>query len=70
MEWMTSLLSKYPELGVYLALGIGYCVGERKVFGISTSIGALLAGIATGHMRANRSLFGRVPDGAINFMTA
>ena len=50
MEWMTSLLHKYPELGVYLALGIGYWVGSRKVFGFTLGgvTGSLLAGMLIG----------------------
>ncbi|MGY8562809.1 aspartate-alanine antiporter [Paracidovorax citrulli] len=35
---------------------------------IGTSVGALLAGIATGHLRARRPLFGHVPDSAVKFM--
>ncbi len=35
---------------------------------IGTSVGALLAGIVTGHIRAHRPLFGRVPDSAVKFM--
>ena len=35
---------------------------------IGTSVGALLAGIVTGHLRAQRPLFGRVPDSAVKFM--
>lgn len=35
---------------------------------IGTSVGALLAGIATGHVRARRPLFGRIPDAAVKLM--
>jgi len=50
MEWMGSLLSRHPELGVYLALGIGYWVGARKVRGFTLGgvTGSLLAGMAIG----------------------
>ena len=50
MEWMGSLLSRYPELGVYLALGIGYWVGARKLGGFSLGgvTGSLLAGMVIG----------------------
>ena len=35
MEWMTALLSRHPELGVYLALAIGYWIGARRIFGFT-----------------------------------
>lgn len=35
---------------------------------IGSSVGALLAGIVAGHLRARRPLFGRVPDAAAKFM--
>ena len=37
---------------------------------VGTSVGALLAGIVTGHLRASRPLFARVPDSAVRFMQA
>ena len=50
MEWFTALLAKYPELGVYLALAIGYWVGTRKVRGFTLGgvTGSLLAGMLIG----------------------
>jgi putative transport protein len=36
--------------------------------GLGTSIGVLLAGLATGHVRGRRPLFGRVPDAAVKLM--
>jgi putative transport protein len=35
---------------------------------IGSSVGALLGGIVTGHLRARRPLFGRVPDSAVKLM--
>ncbi|WP_421567253.1 hypothetical protein [Stenotrophomonas sp. PD6] len=35
---------------------------------IGSSVGALLGGIAVGHLRARRPLFGRVPDSAVKLM--
>ena len=35
---------------------------------IGTSVGALLGGIVTGHLRASRPLFARVPDSAVKLM--
>ena len=47
---MTSLLTRYPELAVYLALGIGYWIGSRKLFGFTLGgvTGSLLAGMLLG----------------------
>ena len=47
---MSSLLSRYPEMGVYLALGIGYWVGTREVRGFTLGgvTGSLLAGMLIG----------------------
>ncbi|WP_372016298.1 aspartate-alanine antiporter-like transporter [Pseudoxanthomonas sp. 10H] len=47
---MSSLLSRYPEMGVYLALAIGYWVGTRKVRGFTLGgvTGSLLAGMLIG----------------------
>lgn len=50
MDWLTHLFGKYPELAVYLAVGIGYWVGNRKFRGFSLggATGSLLAGILIG----------------------
>ncbi len=50
MEWMTALLSRHPELGVYLALAVGYWIGARRIFGFTLGgvTGSLLAGMVLG----------------------
>ncbi len=50
MNWLAELLAKYPELAVYLALAIGFWVGNLKIRGFSLggTTGSLLAGIAIG----------------------
>jgi len=52
MEWLTEFLAKYPELGVYLALGIGYWVGSIKIRGFTLGgvTGSLLAGMLVGFL--------------------
>ena len=52
MAWFTAFLAKYPELAVYLALGIGYWVGNRKIGGMSLGgvTGSLLAGMLIGYL--------------------
>lgn len=50
MHWFASILGKYPELAVYLALGVGYWLGSRKFgkFSLGGVTGSLLAGIVIG----------------------
>jgi putative transport protein len=52
MEWLTAFLGKYPELGVYLALGIGYWIGSIKFGGFTLGgvTGSLLAGMLVGFL--------------------
>ena len=60
-----------------LAIFLGGVVGVLVTFSVggvtislSTSIGTLLAGLLVGHLRTRHPLFGRIPDGAVNFMTS
>ena len=50
MSSAQAFFQKYPELAVYLALGIGYAVGGLKLRGFSLggSTGSLLAGLLIG----------------------
>jgi putative transport protein len=50
MLWVTEMLQKYPELAVFIALGIGYWIGNRRIAGFSFGgvTGSLLAGIVVG----------------------
>jgi putative transport protein len=47
---LDEMFSRYPELGVYLALGIGFAIGNLKFRGFSLggATGSLVAGIALG----------------------
>lgn len=60
---------------VSLAIVVGSLVGiaaAARVAGVSISIGSsvgtLIAGVLVGYVRSRRPIFGRVPDGAIQFM--
>ena len=60
-----------------LAIFLGGVVGVLLTFSVggvtislSTSIGTLLAGLLVGHLRTRHPLFGRIPDGAVSFMTS
>ncbi len=52
MEWLAKLLEKYPEMAVYLAVGIGYFLGRLKFrgFGLGVVTASLLAGIFIGNL--------------------
>src|SRR5277367_460963 len=51
MEWLAQLFTKYPEMGVYLAIGIGYLIGKLKFRGVGLGVvtGSLLGGILIGN---------------------
>ena len=60
-----------------LAIFVGGVIGVLATFTIGnlklslgTSIGTLLAGLVVGHLRTHYPLFGRIPDGAVAFMTS
>jgi len=46
-----------------------FSIGNLKI-SLGTSIGTLLAGLLVGHLRTHYPLFGRIPDGAVAFMTS
>ncbi len=52
MEWLAKLFEKYPEMAVYLAVGIGYFIGRLKFrgFGLGVVTASLLAGIFIGSL--------------------
>jgi len=47
MEWLGHLFEKYPEMAVYLAIGLGYLMGGLKIrgAGIGSVTGSLLAAV-------------------------
>jgi putative transport protein len=51
MEWLAKLFTKYPEIGVYLAVGIGYLIGRLKFRGVGLGVvtGSLLGGVVIGN---------------------
>lgn len=51
MEWLARLFEKYPEMGVYLAVGLGTYLGKVKYrgFGLGVVTSSLLMGIFLGN---------------------
>jgi putative transport protein len=51
MDWLVKLFTKYPEMGVYLAVGIGYIIGRLKFRGVGLGVvtGSLLGGVLIGN---------------------
>src|SRR5262249_19720977 len=42
MEWLSALLNSQPFVAVFLAIGLGYAVGNVKIAGFSLGVGAVL----------------------------
>jgi putative transport protein len=56
-------------LGGLVGVLLTFSIGNVKI-SLSTSVGTLLAGLLVGYLRTRFPLFGRIPDGAISFMTS
>ena len=56
-------------LGGVIGVLVTFSVGSVKI-SLSMSVGTLFAGLVVGHLRSLYPLFGRIPDGAITFMTS
>lgn len=50
MAWLGDFLHRYPDLAVYLAIGLGYLIGGYKIkgFGLGPVTGSLFAGLLIG----------------------
>ncbi|MBS0319387.1 MAG: aspartate-alanine antiporter [Proteobacteria bacterium] len=50
MDWLGSTFTKYPELAVFLVIGIGYWIGGFKIrgFGLGPVTGSLIVGLLVG----------------------
>ena len=51
MKSLANLFTKYPEMAVYLAIGIGYLIGKLKFRGVGFGVvtGSLLGGVFIGN---------------------
>jgi hypothetical protein len=52
VEWLVHTLRQYPELAIFLTLGLGYFVGKQKFgkFSLGGVTGTLLAGVLIGQL--------------------
>ncbi|HEV7476419.1 MAG TPA: aspartate-alanine antiporter, partial [Burkholderiales bacterium] len=52
MAWLAGVFAKYPELAVFLVVGVGYWVGGFKVrgFGLGPVTGSLMVGVLLGYL--------------------
>jgi hypothetical protein len=52
MAWFGDFLHRYPDLVVYLAVGLGYLIGGYKIegFGLGPVTGSLFAGLLIGQL--------------------
>jgi len=50
MAWLATTFAKYPELAVFLVIGIGYWIGGFKYrgFGLGPVTGSLIVGLLVG----------------------
>lgn len=60
MAWLQDLLSRYPELALFLVIAVGYWIGSLKIagFGLGPVTGSLFAGLLVGQ-------FAHVPTSAM-----
>jgi putative transport protein len=51
MAWLAANFAKYPELAVFLVVGVGYWVGGYKIrgFGLGPVTGSLIVGVLVGY---------------------
>jgi len=52
VEWLVDTLRQYPELAIFLTLGLGYFIGKQKFgkFSLGAVTGTLLAGVVIGQL--------------------
>jgi putative transport protein len=52
VDWLVQTLRQYPELAIFLTLGLGYFIGKQKYgsFSLGSVTGTLLAGVVIGQL--------------------
>lgn len=61
LEQCGDLLRRYPEIAVFLTLGLGYLIGKVKIkkFGLGTVVGTLVVGMIVGQSHVEAPTFAR-----------
>jgi putative transport protein len=61
LTWVGDILRRYPEIGVFLTLALGYALGRCKVrgFGLGTVVGTLIVGMIVGQAHLEINPFAR-----------
>jgi putative transport protein len=60
-NWLLDILHRFPEVAVFLTLGLGYYIGKIKIkgFGLGTVVGTLTVGMIVGQAHVEVPTFAR-----------
>jgi putative transport protein len=61
LTWLGDVLRRFPEIAVFLTLGLGYFIGKLKFkgFGLGTVVGTLVVGMIVGQANVQVPTFAR-----------
>jgi putative transport protein len=61
LEWFAGILRRFPEIAVFMTLGLGFLVGRVKIkgFGLGTVVGTLVVGMIIGQAHIDVPTFAR-----------
>src|ERR1044071_3576730 len=60
-DFITNIIGSQPILAIFLAIGVGYLVGQINIFGFSLGVGAVLfVGLAIGAIAPKASITGPI----------
>src|SRR5215813_12782384 len=60
-DFVTNIIGSQPILAIFLAIGVGYLVGQINIFGFSLGVGAVLfVGLAIGAIAPKASITGPI----------
>src|SRR4051812_43220251 len=62
MDWLSSTLKSYPEIAIFLTLGLGFWIGNLKVgkFSLGVVTSTLLVGVILGALHGGIVISGNV----------
>src|ERR1044071_5905672 len=60
-DFITNIIGSQPILAIFLAIGVGYVVGQINIFGFSLGVGAVLfVGLAIGALAPKAQITGPI----------